>query len=185
MNNRLRFILLVLLIALSSIVLILNRKEPVKRIGCPGNDIDLTKMLQYGEKVQDIKVVDRYGRVFDFGNYRQKPLLFFFIQDDPLNILAFNDSLQKHLSTYLVQGLKIIYVNYGKLKSNDDYMVDKLLDIYCDTNNFEFFTLFKVYNHYACIILNTERTVCLSTISAITPIELKEIIKYKENCIFK
>ena len=184
MNNRSRFGLLVLLIALTMMVLLFNRKEPEKFAGCPGNDIDITKMLQYGEQVQNIMKTDRYGQVLDLKNFHNKPLLLVFVKDNIAQIRVFDDSLHKRLNIFIAKGLNIVFINSGGFEKESPIGNHGKSAIYCDTDSMALFNAFKVYKHSSCIILNTNHKVILSTITTVTPGELEKIICYKNAEIF-
>lgn len=185
MNNRLRLLLLCLLIALTTMVLLFYRKEPVRIAGCPGSNIDMTKMLQYGEKVQGIRLYDRYNQAFDLTKYREKPILFVFIKDNFSNIQTYHDSLYRHLDIFINRGLEIVFINSGITNESSNLLNPKGITLFYDTDSSAFFNAFKVYKHSSCIILNKNHQVILSTVTALMPLELEKIVRYKEAKIFE
>lgn len=184
MNNRLRLLLLCLLIALTTMVLLFYRKEPVRIAGCPGNDIDMTKMLQYGEKVQDVRLADRYRHIFDIADFSNKPMLLIFTKDNLPNIHAYEDSLYKHLKIFIANGLEIVIINNGEFQNGYAFSKQGKAKIYCDTDNMALFKAFRVYKHSSCIILNKDHKAILVTVKILLPNELNKIIQYKKAHIF-
>jgi len=184
MNNRSRFFLLVLLVALIAILIIANPKEPKNFASFSNNSVDLTKMLQYGEKVQDIRVADRDGHVFDLAALCNKPLLLVFVRDNLENIQAFNDSLHKHLRQHIAKGMSIVFINRcGDLLTSKSYEKGGAT-VFCDNELSSLFNAFKVNNHSSCIILNKNHKVILSTVSIVRPTDLEKIVHHKETDIF-
>ncbi len=151
---------------------------------CRGNQIDMTKMLQYGEEVNDIEIVDRLGQLFDLDSFRNKPVLFLFVKDDIKNIRSFNDSLRRHLGDYNERGLNTVFINIGQNKEDAKISKQNDLTVYYDTDSLSLFKSFKVFNHGSNLILNKNHRVVLSTVNVLSPIELAKIMRFKARDIF-
>jgi cytochrome oxidase Cu insertion factor (SCO1/SenC/PrrC family) len=185
MKDKKRFLILNIIIIVVGIFIIVNiqKKQFIYNKICSGDLIDMTKMLQYGEKVSNIEFKDKYGNIFDLEKFKNEPLLLFFIKDNLRNIQIFNDSLDKYIGEYSRKGLKYIFINTDR-NNNADSANQTRLNVYYDTDSLSLCKLFKVYNHGSNIILNKDHKVILSTIKVLFPEELLKIIKYKEKDIF-
>jgi len=173
-----------MLVFITAILIFANRKALIKDYSYLNNPIDLTKMLQYGDQMGNVKVTDRYGRFFDLDAFHNQPVLLFFIKYNLPNIKALDDSLHKYLKLYFDNGLNIVYVKAGNFCEKRDSPSARGLNVYCDTDSMDLFKAFKVYNHNACIILDKEHRDILATTKMITLVELEKILRYKEPVFF-
>ncbi len=184
MNNTIRIGMLFSLIVLTLLIIFLQRKEPARISGCRGDKIDMSKMLQYGEPVRNIKLADKNGRVFDLNEYHHQPLLLVFVGGKLKNIKVYDDSLRKHIGDYLDRGLNLVYIYRENVQNRLKVTQSLNMDMYYDDDSLSLFTAFRVYDHYSCIILNREHHVVLSTIVVLAPREIAKIIEYKQSDIF-
>jgi hypothetical protein len=184
MNTKLRVALLLLLMLFSSIIILANRKKEKEYNSSSGIQIDLTKMLQFGEHVNEIKLTDRYGRTFNLDDFCNGPILLVFIRKKLQDFKAYEDSLHKCLKVNIAKGLNIVFICFEDFGQNSKRTDLSVPNTFCDTNRMDGFKAFKVYNHSSCIILDKKHNVVLATTRLLTHVELDKIFQYKKSAFW-
>lgn len=180
-----KFIIIILLHISFSIFLIAQGISSCSSTSCPNNRIDMSKMLQYKEKIIDTSLYDRFGKEFNMKRFDKSPILLTILRDDNDLLLNYDKNLQKKLSRYIKKGLKLVYIIAGLPKNKDFKKRYKSIDIYFDKEPFPLLNLFKINYHESNIILNSKHETILSSISIMNSTDLEEIISGEEIEIFK
>jgi len=147
---------------------------------------DISEILQYGDKVENVKLTDKYGNVFDMDAYRDQPLLLLFMKSDFEHLQKYDTELRISLKDFFDKGLKPIYINSTfEIPKEQIENYKGAIKIFQDTDDFLFFNKFK--SRKCCgssILLDRKHIVLLSTISSLRPQQIKDIVEYKEDSIF-
>lgn len=143
MNTKKKLIILIGVILCLLIFMFLIIKENPRIKGCPGDKLDLTEMLQFNEKVKNIKIKDRYGNIFDLDRYENTPVLFYFVKDNTNKIIIFNDTLKKVFINYIDEGLKIIYINAKQIENVREHFKNSETEIFYDSDSLLIFKALK------------------------------------------
>jgi len=152
---------------------------------CPGDRIDMSKMLQYKETVPDIQLKDRFGKIFNLKNFNNEPILLTILRKDNDKLLNYNQNLETKLKRYIEKGLKLVYVIGGPPMSKSNKKKYKSIDIYFDKESLPIFSAFKINYHDASIILSKEHKTILASVTYLNSGDLEEIIADKEAEIFE
>lgn len=96
-----KFIIIILLHISFSIFLIAQGISSCSSTSCTNDRIDMSKMLQYKERIIDTSLYDRFGKVFNMKQFDKSPILLTILRDDNDLLLNYDKNLQKKLSRYI------------------------------------------------------------------------------------
>jgi hypothetical protein len=187
LKNKIKIIIALFLIIITLVFLIfrLQRREYNSETMNVIYQPDLTKILQYGDKLETVRITDRYGNIFDIDDYKNKPILFLFCNANNEHIIKFNDTLKSNIDKYIKTGLQIIYVTTNKNQENTLIKMNSKEKIFYDTDELLFFNQFKISRGCgSTILINKNKTILLSTLTLLPIDIIEEIINNKKDILF-
>jgi glutathione peroxidase-family protein len=173
------------ILILLNVIIFLYFKIPHYKniVKCDDESPSVKEILQYGDRISDTSIVDRYGNTFNINNYKEMPLLIFFVGSNSDYIKSMNDSLQNRFKYYYDKGLMNIYISKEKTSNNS---IIKNAIIYYDTDSMIFAKIFHTDKvRMANILISRKRVVLLSTAVSVTYDELENILNEKEKILYE
>jgi hypothetical protein len=183
MSQKIKILLGLFIILNVVLFLRFHKNDITQNKFCGDKYPDMTRIYQFGEYVENIPVVDRYGKVFNLNNYTGKPLIMQFLKTDTKAILVLNDSLTNNLGIFIKKGLNIAYITIGK-KTMD--FLGNNTSIYYDSDSMNIFKKYKATESFShLLLLDKNRKVLLSTVYGLSFPLILEIINNKNMELFE